>query len=297
MKINDPQATIPGTTSAQTLEEAKSGGIGRHARQDPGKLERAAREFEAYFVQTMMKEMRKTAPKSDLMGGGETMAIFESMLDENMGKTIAQGRGIGLARQLQAYLGGDKDGQGPAHLPISPPAAPFQAGYPMAMRSRGISSYQDADALGEGSGDLYGAIRGGRIPATSGADGHDHREISSGFGSRIHPIFGERRFHAGIDIPMPEGTPVRAAGEGVVVFAGHQRGYGNVVVVEHADGYTTRYAHNSKLKVEEGDAVTADTVLAESGSSGWTTGPHLHFEVRKAGEAVDPTTVSWVKLP
>lgn len=269
----------PMVTPAQTLEQAGAS-KGKGSRVDGAKLDKAAKEFEAYFVQYMMKEMRKGVHKSDLLGGQETTALLESMLDENLGKSISQGQGIGLAAQLRASLGAymGENEKHAMHLPRTA-AAPAQVGYPMALRTlggiHGLNPYQsqldDQDDLPHG--------------------------VSSGFGERIHPIFGEKRFHAGIDIPMPEGTPVRAAAEGTVIFAGEQRGYGKVVIVEHADGYTTRYAHNSRLLVEEGEQVGENAQLAESGSTGWTTGPHLHFEVRKDGEAVDPTKVAWVRLP
>lgn len=274
-------SAIPGASPAASLEQAKGKG-GQGPRMDGAKLDKAAREFEAYFVQYMMKEMRKGVHKSELLGGQETTALFESMMDENLGKVIAEGQGLGLARQLRdsigAYLGDNEKHK--VHLPRYE-AAPAQVGYPVALRSMGPGGM------------------GGFNPYASQLDELDHlpHGVSSGFGERTHPIFGEKRFHAGVDIPMPEGTPVRAAAEGVVTFAGEQRGYGNVVIVEHADGYTTRYAHNSKLLVEEGQLVGADTLLAESGSTGWTTGPHLHFEVRKDGEPVDPTKVAWVRLP
>lgn len=265
MKIRLPQPA----ESAASLDQAV-----QRARTEPSKADKAAREFEAFFIQSMLKEMRKTIPRSDLLGGRETLELFESMMDENLGKVIAEGQGLGLARQLRGYL---EDGKEQSAQPLSRyPAAPAQAGWPVAMRTppRMVS-----EQLHEGQADL------------------GNHQISSGFGERTHPIYGDRRFHAGIDIPMPEGTEVRAAAEGVVRFAGWQRGYGYLVEVEHPNGFTTRYAHNAELLVEAGQAVTGETVLARSGSTGNSTGPHLHFEVRKDGSPIDPTQVAWVKLP
>jgi len=112
--------------------------------------------------------------------------------------------------------------------------------------------------------------------------------ISSDFGSRFHPIDKRTRFHGGMDIAVPTGTTVSAAAEGTVVFAGRKGGYGNLVIVEHPDGRETRYAHLSSISVAAGDPVTQGQPIALSGSTGRSTGPHLHFEIREEGVAVDP---------
>ncbi len=106
----------------------------------------------------------------------------------------------------------------------------------------------------------------------------------------LYSRFGprERDFHDGIDIACPEGTPVAAAGAGRVVFAGVQRGYGNIVLLRHSDGLITVYAHNAENGVHEGDDVSAGQVIAHVGRTGQTTGPHLHFEVRESARAKDP---------
>lgn len=261
------------TNEEQVLPGAEAAGQAHSRKNDPAKLDKAAREFEAYFVQLMMKEMRKNIPKSGLLGGGDTRAMFESMLDEAVAKNIAEGPGLGLARQLKAYLGDDEGGL--PSLPRTPGqsfAAPQSTTWPAWLRGR--NPYQEEES---GAADI-------------------DRKISSGFGERMHPILHERRFHRGIDLPMPEGTSVYPAAPGVVTFAGERSGYGNLVIVSHPNGYTTRYAHNSKILVEEGQEVTRETALAQSGNTGLSTGPHLHFEVRKDEEAIDPTTVSWVRL-
>ncbi len=112
--------------------------------------------------------------------------------------------------------------------------------------------------------------------------------VGSPMGMRTHPITGQRRLHAGIDIGAPTGTPIRAAQAGTVSFAGVRGGYGNLVVIEHPDGTETRYAHASRLDVRAGDRVERGAVVAAVGSTGQSTGPHLHFEVRRGGEPVDP---------
>jgi murein DD-endopeptidase MepM/ murein hydrolase activator NlpD len=109
-----------------------------------------------------------------------------------------------------------------------------------------------------------------------------------GFGPRRDPIIGRPAFHSGIDFRAPPGAPIKSAGAGTVVSAGWNGGYGRMVEVDHGNGITTRYAHMSRISVSRGDKVETGTVLGRVGSTGRSTGPHLHFEVRKGGEAVDP---------
>ena len=115
-----------------------------------------------------------------------------------------------------------------------------------------------------------------------------HSRISSPYGNRIHPILGTRRFHSGIDIPAPTGTNIIAAGSGTIAFAGNRGGYGRTVFVDHGGGIITLYAHCNTLLVSEGQRVEAGQTIAKVGSTGMSTGPHLHFEVRKSGKYVDP---------
>lgn len=112
--------------------------------------------------------------------------------------------------------------------------------------------------------------------------------FSSEFGMRKHPQSGQMTFHSGVDISVPAGTPVKCTAQGIVSFAGWSNGNGNVVVVEHGNGFTTVYAHNSVLKVKAGQTVKAGDTIAESGSTGNSTGPHLHYEIWKNGHHVDP---------
>jgi murein DD-endopeptidase MepM/ murein hydrolase activator NlpD len=110
----------------------------------------------------------------------------------------------------------------------------------------------------------------------------------SGFGYRTHPIFGSRRLHTGIDIGGPTGQPIIAAADGLVVSAGWRGGYGMAVVIDHGGGLATLYAHQSRLTVSEGTVVGAGQKIGEIGSTGQSTGPHLHFEVRVNGSPRDP---------
>jgi murein DD-endopeptidase MepM/ murein hydrolase activator NlpD len=116
------------------------------------------------------------------------------------------------------------------------------------------------------------------------------RRITSIFGARKHPIFGEWRNHTGTDYAAPTGTPIRAIGDGFVVFAGRKGGYGNVIDIRHRNGMVSRYGHmrNFAPGMRPGARVTMGNTIGYVGSTGWATGPHLHFEIRVGGVARDP---------
>jgi murein DD-endopeptidase MepM/ murein hydrolase activator NlpD len=113
-------------------------------------------------------------------------------------------------------------------------------------------------------------------------------KISSGFGMREHPRYGDRRMHTGIDITMPRGTALHATADGVVSFSDRSGGNGNIVVVEHGHGLSTVYAHNTRNSVKAGQTVKRGDVIAYSGSTGVSTGPHVHYEVWRSGQSIDP---------
>lgn len=112
--------------------------------------------------------------------------------------------------------------------------------------------------------------------------------LTSGFGSRVHPITGEIRFHAGLDMAAPTGTPVHAVTAGRVTWAGASDGYGNLVRIQHAGGIETYYGHLSTFTVKAGQQVAAGDLIGKVGSTGNSTGPHLHLEIRHNGEPTNP---------
>jgi len=112
--------------------------------------------------------------------------------------------------------------------------------------------------------------------------------VSSSFGPRPDPLEGEEHFHKGLDIAAPAGSPVKAVAAGRVVFSGRAEGFGNLVTLDHGDGLMTRYAHNGANLVSVGERVAAGQEIALVGTSGRSTGPHLHFEVLRGGQPIDP---------
>lgn len=118
-------------------------------------------------------------------------------------------------------------------------------------------------------------------------------DLSCPYGKVVYSPYGRRfgRFHNGVDIPVPYGTPVTAAFSGVVRLSKYSSGYGNIIIIRHPNGIETAYAHLSKRKVDSGDVVKAGDVIAISGSSGRSTGPHLHFETLYCGHTFDPELI------
>ena len=149
-----------------------------------------------------------------------------------------------------------------------------------------LEAQQKAEqAAGKGNGIVTGTgSMKWPLPGYSGSDT---------YGMRFHPIFKENRFHAGTDVGAPSGTAILAADSGTVALATYNSGYGNYVVLSHGNGISTVYAHMSSLAVSSGTSVTKGQTIGYVGSTGWSTGPHLHFEVRVNGSTTDPLSYSY----
>ena len=131
-------------------------------------------------------------------------------------------------------------------------------------------------------------IRMENIPAIQPVLNKDLTRVASGYGMRIDPVYHVRKFHQGMDFTAPTGTEIFATGNAKVVFSGWKQGYGNTVILDHGYGYQTLYAHLYKSLVNVGQKVRRSDVIALVGNTGKSTGPHLHYEVRLHGKAVDP---------
>lgn len=257
-------------------------------RKDPEAVKIVAREMESLFAYELLKAMRQDQESTEGLGKG----LYQSLFDMELARLMAD-RGLGLKEILLKGLE-RKEG-----LDLS---------YPM----KGIDkteSHENKSDLGEINPDSKEALnplpkkedRERDLSVNGSGSQKDLRilggegMISSYFGMRRHPIYGDKRFHHGIDIAASEGTAIYPIRPGRVIFSGEMGGYGNVVIIEHSDGYTTKYAHNRVNLVKTGDYVDTNTVIAQVGSTGISTGPHLHFEIRYRGEAMDPLTILAMK--
>ena len=131
-------------------------------------------------------------------------------------------------------------------------------------------------------------VTAGGKPTLSPLSGKTREDIQAGYGNRLHPVLHVERMHTGVDIDVPEGTPVVATAPGRVLTAEKTEGYGLLVVIQHPDGYMTKYAHLSKLDVRKGQNVVSGATVGRSGNTGESTREHLHYEVWKNGKPVDP---------
>lgn len=252
-------------------------------RKDPEALRAVAREMESLFAYEMVKAMRATAAGAT-SGKGLGSDVYGSMFDMELARVLAS-RGLGLHEILLRGIGG---------------------GNPAGSDVKGLTRGETANAP-ESSGDLHGKTPDDREiappppavenvpsappPPDSGFPIRDGGRVSSGFGFRKDPFTGGIAFHRGMDIAAAAGTAVYPVRGGKVTFSGHQKGYGNVVIVDHGDGFVTKYGHNRANLADRGSLVGPDTVIAEVGDTGRSTGHHLHFEVSYEGKIVRPETV------
>ncbi|MEC7946592.1 MAG: peptidoglycan DD-metalloendopeptidase family protein [Myxococcota bacterium] len=224
---------------------------------DPRRMNReeAARQFESYLAQMMVKEMRNTLPEGGLFGS-KAADMFAEVFDQEIAKRISDSGRLGLQKSILARLG---------EVAGSAPEAP----------GRGHEQHG------------LGALFPGEVPVVGG-------RVSSGFGRRHDPFHGDERAHHGVDIAAPEGTSIQPVRPGTVAFAGRKGGFGNVVIVDHGGGLETVYAHCERLLVQEGQPVAVGQPIATVGQTGRATGPHVHVEARLHGAAIDPAeTFGW----
>ena len=269
---------------------------GEQPRNDPAKLRHAAESFEAMLLQTMLREMREAQLENGFFGQSAGASIYEGMFESHLSESLSGGSPLGIAdalmKQWQRGPGGE-----------APPEAVELEGKIRELRARrnygaAVDSTRSAGAAVAAAPTrvAHGDEHSGRATPPALPHGHneplhsalDDKVDRSGFGWRKDPIDGARRFHAGVDLPAAKGTPVVSVAPGRVLEAGESGGYGLQVTVEHADGWTSRYAHLSKIEVRPGDRIPRGARLGRVGSSGRSTGPHLHFETARFGEPVDP---------
>lgn len=317
----DTPTSLPSTP----IDLAQAFGIDprRTAPGDAAQAATLAQEFEAMLMLQMVRQMRQSLLSEEDQEQGLGNDRWTETFDVEYARYLTEkGGGVGLADFIRSQLDAKAASQSPAAgapgstalgtagageprtsdrpsvVPLaipSPVPVAIPAAIPAAHPTAAPSAAPLAAPVGARAGEAEAAHNAGVDNVAEDDDGLQlplDAATTSKFGWRGDPFHGQRRFHSGVDLRAAYGTEVPAAGAGRVTFAGERGGYGTLVVVQHADGMETRYAHLSAAGVKEGDRVDSGQVIGRVGSSGRSTAPHLHFEVRINGARVDPELVA-----
>ena len=270
----------PGADRLTTLDRATASPAAERE-----KLGELAAQFESMLMLEMIKQMRKSLLDEHAEGEGLGNETYSSTIDSELAMHLARAGGMGLTpmlvdawqrRQDSAPAGESartNEGNVAATMPaVAAATVALTPTVAVVSANRPGPSAVTADAP-RPAADLALEMRG---------------RVSSAYGWRSDPFRGHSKFHGGIDLATRYGTQVPAAAAGTVVAAEDQGGYGLTVLIRHHNGYESRYAHLSSLDVKAGDTVTQGQQVGRVGSTGRSTGPHLHFEVTQAGRRVDP---------
>ncbi len=257
-----------------------------------------AQEFEALLMNEMLGSWRESLMSSD--EGEESdrgMGTMVDMVGSEFGRALSRSGGLGIAAQLLKAF--DRQSTAPVDSPsTSPEPINSRVVNPDAVLRQAAQLTTPTSVARAGQGAHTAAVSSppvvavGTAMAMVGAGVRPvDAQVTSAFGWRRDPLNGDVKFHAGADIRMVYGEEVTSVAAGRVSFAGEQGGYGLTVVVDHLDGRQTRYAHLSSASVSAGDAVAPGQPIARAGSSGRSTGPHLHIELLSGGRPMDPSTL------
>lgn len=282
-------------------------------------LKKACSEFEGLMLNMVLKGMRRTVNRSGFLDGGQGEKIFQDMYDQEITNQASMSGGVGLGKMLYDQLanntsspvsGGRSAGRNlsaadyiKAMEKIRPPktdstgeqTADFvpEDGVRPVSDQTSPSIQSNAEPIESPINSVDGTAgsslkSSSKQTGTTGFDWPVEGRISSGYGERVHPILGQVRNHHGLDIAAGEGESFKAAAAGRVTFAGWTEGYGNLIEIDHGNGLISRYGHNQENLVAVGERITAGQTIGLVGNTGLSTGPHLHFEIRDQGMAVDP---------
>lgn len=230
-------------------------------------LRKVSQQFEAVFISQMLKVMRETIEESGEGGFGKS--IYTELFDQEIAVSMARRGALGISDMVYKSLVEKIADSAPSSKETAP-ANPTPVQTPSVIPESPVKPDPEISDM--------------QLPVQA--------PVSSAFGLRKDPFSRQLRFHKGLDLAAPEGMKVVAALQGTVVFAGYENGYGNTILVQHAGGLQTRYAHLGSLQVKAGDRVDSEAVLGTVGTTGRSTGPHLHFEVTRMGDPVNPLTVA-----
>lgn len=286
MASDTPALTLPAPRPDRLTTLDRAGSTTGAEREQIGHL---AAQFESMLMLEMIKQMRKSLLDDQAEGEGLGNETYSSTIDSELATHLATAGGLGMTpmmvdaweRQQAAVRPGTALARAGA-LPVSPVSAPAAAPTPAV---RQVSAARPIGTRLPGVADA-GASTRERQSAELSLEMTGR--VSSPYGWRSDPFTSHAKFHGGIDLAARYGTAVPAAAAGTVVSAGEQGGYGLTVVVRHENGFQSRYAHLASLDVQVGDGVAQGQQVGRVGSTGRSTGPHLHFEVTQAGRRVDP---------
>ena len=270
------QASISNTESQKASQEIQNLKGNFKSDKQREQVQKAAKNFESFMMGYMFKSMYKSVPKSSFSGSAHVREMFMGLyIDEVSKKDGFGGNGIAqsMLKQYDRYSENAKLTPSKNHKLEDLHAS---AGIDKQLQTTTHKTNlipTDASILN----DIQNYVQ------------KFGNEISSHFGMRHHPISNTTKFHQGVDIKMTTGTKISSPHAGKVIFAGKKGGYGNFIEIDHGKGITTAYAHLSKIDVKKGDFINENELIGKSGSTGRSTGPHLHFEVKKDGKAINPT--------
>lgn len=258
-------------------------------------VQTAAKQLEAFFLRRLLAEAR---PQGGMLDGGFAGDTFKQMLDEAIADKMTAAGGVGMAQLFSRALSPSVTAPATPSLPASRVGARDPFGEIPEGFAKQLGKSDEAAPPIAGAPATHDAA----VAALAGPHhAFDPSMIgapqfvmpvagrpSSGYGLRADPIHGGSVNHPGFDLAASSGTEVAAAAGGTVVHAGPAGTYGNLVTVRHDNGFETRYAHLSEVDVKVGDVVQPGAELGKVGTTGYSTGPHLHFEVRRDGVPIDP---------
>jgi murein DD-endopeptidase MepM/ murein hydrolase activator NlpD len=281
-----------------TLDQA-----GKDQPVDREKLVKMAQEFEGMLLLQMVRQMRQSMLTDEEEDTGLGNATMTDTFDVEFANYLAKQGGIGLSKTIeQQFEKANKAKEAAAALKgVEPQPKPLEASpkaidlqeppSPLPLSpGRGVAILAPTAAVGDSV--KAGSVRPSEAQGGEGLTLPLDSATTSAFGWRNDPFRDRRKFHSGVDLRAAYGTEVPTAAPGKVTFAGERGAYGLLVVVEHPNGVETRYAHLSSTAVKPGDSVAVGQTIGRVGSTGRSTGPHLHFEVLLNGKRVNPEQIA-----
>jgi murein DD-endopeptidase MepM/ murein hydrolase activator NlpD len=279
--------SVPTSITSFDLQKTFTLDQGKDQPVDREKLVKMAREFEGMLLLQMVRQMRQSMLMDEEEDTGLGNTTMTDTFDVEFANYLAKQGGIGLAKTIEQQLEKqDKGKADPATLKGVESQPKQLEATPKPIDLHTTPSLPLTVRPGEATAEER--VEEGQTALSMPLDS----DTSSAFGWRADPFRGRRKFHNGVDLRAAYGTEVPTAAPGKVTFAGERGGYGLLVVVEHPNGIETRYAHLSSTAVQPGDSVASGQTIGRVGSSGRSTGPHLHFEVLLDGKRVNPEQIA-----